>query len=633
MPTVRFLPMGIASDVPAGTLVSDAARQVDILVDLPCGGKGTCGKCMVRVSSGEVEGSPATRLTEEETAAGFVLACQSSIREDVEIVIPERLSGSIQSADDSIDLLNGHAVKVTVLSPPARQVCIQVPGPGKEDGLSDLDRLKKSLKPEFQDKDIDCPLSVIRKVANVLRADNGKATLTVSEGNGKVRLIDIESGFGGYRNLGIAVDLGTTTISVELMDLAAGKVLSTRSGYNDQIHCGLDVISRINYASKPERLDDLRLHALRSINRLVGEALEDARVQKEEVSCCRISGNTVMTHLLLGLKPEYIRLEPYTPTVLEVPSVSASDLGLDILPDALVTLSPCIGSYVGGDITAGMLVTDLAQDREEVSLFIDIGTNGEIVVGNRDFLMTCACSAGPAFEGGGIDCGMRATTGAIDHVTIDRGTGRAVYTTIGDGAPAGICGSGLIDLVAGLFLAGRLDSSGKFNRADTGPFLRINGRRAGFTVAAGEETVTGRPITISETDIENLMRAKAAIYSAAALLLGQVGITFQDLSAFFIAGGFGRFLNFDNAVALGLLPDIPRAKFQYVGNASLQGSGLCLLSQSFRETQSRLAGRMTYIDLSTFPGYMDQYTAALFLPHTELHLFPGVMKKILFPNR
>jgi uncharacterized 2Fe-2S/4Fe-4S cluster protein (DUF4445 family) len=625
--------MGVTVDVPQGTLVSDAAHQAGILVDLPCGGKGTCGKCLVRISSGSVESKPATRLTGEETAAGFVLACRSSIREDVEIVVPERLSGSIQSSDDSIDLLNGHAVKIVDLTPLTRQVCVQAAGPGREDGLSDLDRLKMSLKPEFQDQDISCPLSVIRKTADELRVEDGKATLTVSAEHGKVRIIDIKSGRGGYRNLGIAVDLGTTTISVELMDLETGKAVSGRSGYNDQVHCGLDVISRINYASNPDRLEELRVHAVRSVNRLVREALEDAGAQKEEVTCCRISGNTVMTHLLLGLKPEYIRLEPYTPTVLEVPSFRAADLGLDILPDALVTLSPCIGSYVGGDITAGMLVTDLTQDREEICLFIDIGTNGEIVAGNKDFLMTCACSAGPAFEGGGIDCGMRATDGAIDHVSIDRGTGRAVYTTIGQGAPAGICGSGLIDLVAGLFLAGWLDSSGKFKRSDPGPFIRIDGRRAVYTVAEGKETASGRPITLSETDIENLIRAKAAIYAAASLLLGQAGITFQDLSAFYVAGGFGRFLDFGHAVALGLLPDIPREKFRYVGNASLQGSCLCLLSQGFREAQSRLAGRMTYIDLSTFPGYMDQYTAALFLPHTELHHFPGVMKKIPFPSR
>ncbi len=632
MPKVRFLPMGIAADVPEGTLVSDAARQAGILVDLPCGGKGTCGKCLVRVTTGAVESKPAAQITEEETSAGFVPACQSSIMEEVEIIVPERLSGSIQSMDDRIDLLQGHTVKLPDLSPLTRQVCVQAAVPGREDGLSDLDRLRMSLKKEFMEQEIIFPLSVIRKVADVLRAEDGKATLTMSEENGTVRVIEVKSGYGGYRNLGIAVDLGTTTISAELMDLANGRALAVRSGYNDQIHCGLDVISRINYASKPERLEDLRLHAVRSVNRLIREAIEDAGVLKEEVTCCRISGNTVMTHLLLGLKPEYIRLDPYTPTVLEVPSFRASDLGLDILADAPVSLSPCIGSYVGGDIAAGMLVTHLAQDRDDISLFIDIGTNGEIVVGNGDFLMTCACSAGPAFEGGGIDCGMRATTGAIDHVTIDRGTGRAVYTTIGEGAPAGICGSGLIDLVAGLFLSGRLDSSGKFNRADTGPFLRINGRKAVYTLVSGEETASGRPITISETDIENLMRAKAAIYSAASLLLGQAGITFQDLSVFCIAGGFGRFLNFDNAVALGLLPEIPREKFQYVGNASLQGSGLCLLSEGFRQTQSRLAGRMTYIDLSTFPGYMDQYTAALFLPHTELHLFPDVIK-ILFPDR
>jgi uncharacterized 2Fe-2S/4Fe-4S cluster protein (DUF4445 family) len=261
---------------------------------------------------------------------------------------------------------------------------------------------------------------------------------------------------------------------------------------------------------------------------------------------------------------------------------------------------------------------------------MDIGTNGEIVVGNKDFLMTCACSAGPAFEGGGIDCGMRATTGAIDSVSIDRDTGSARYTTIGTGRPSGICGSGMIDLIAGLFLTGWIDPSGKFDRSRPSPFIHINGRRAYYTLAEAQDSCSGRPIILSENDIDNLMRAKAAIYSAASLLLKQVGLSFNDIATFYIAGGFGRFLNLDNAMVIGLLPEIPVEKFHYLGNASLSGSGLCLLSKEFRDTQAALTKRMTYIDLSTFPGYMDQYMAALFLPHTDLHHFPGVIMRVKY---
>jgi uncharacterized 2Fe-2S/4Fe-4S cluster protein (DUF4445 family) len=453
-------------------------------------------------------------------------------------------------------------------------------------------------------------------------------TLTITTDNHKARVIDIISGENASLNLGIAVDLGTTTISVQLIDLESGKVVSTKNGYNDQIHCGLDVISRINYASTKERLEDLRSRAVHSVNRLIVEAIEYSQSRKEAITCCRISGNTIMTHLFLGLKPEYLRLEPYTPTVLHAQPLRAIELGLDIHPEALVTLSPCVGSYVGGDITSGLLTTYIAKNIEDICLFIDIGTNGEIVVGNNEFIMTCACSAGPAFEGGGIDCGMRATTGAIDSVIIDPDTGHARYTTIGKGKPSGICGSGMIDLIAGLFLSGWIDSSGKFNRTRPSPFIHIEGRRAHYTLSEAQGSYSGKPIILSENDIENLMRAKAAIYSAASLLLKQIGITFHDISTFYIAGGFGRFLNLDHAITIGLLPEIPIEKFHYLGNASLLGSGLCLLSKEFRDTQKALTKRMTYIDLSTFSGYMDQYMAALFLPHTDLHRFPNVIKRL-----
>jgi uncharacterized 2Fe-2S/4Fe-4S cluster protein (DUF4445 family) len=626
MPKITFLPSGETIDVPSGSLLMDAAGLAGIMIELPCGGKGTCGKCLVQIAHGTVACKSDIPLTDEERASGFAIACQSTVIEDVTVNVPEQSVCMV--LDDSINPICEAAAAIAHLSPLSQKVGIRVPRPGKEDGLSDLDRVDCSLKSIIQEKEVHYPLSVIRKLADTLRAEDGMVTFTIAADSHKTHIIDIKSGEADHANLGIAIDLGTTTISVQLIDLSSGKVVSTKNGYNDQIRCGLDVISRINYASSRERVEDLRKRAVHSINRLIREAIEDSHARRDDITVCRISGNTVMTHLFLGMKPEYLRLEPYTPTVLQVPVFLASELDLAIHPDALITLSPCVGSYVGGDITAGILITDLVKNMEDICLFIDIGTNGEIVVGNKDFLMTCACSAGPAFEGSGIDCGMRATTGAIDQVTIDRDTGSAWYSTILNGKPSGICGSGLIDLIAGLFLTGWIDASGKFNRTKPSPSIRIEGRRAYYTLADAKDTNSGKPITLSENDIENLMRAKAAIYSAASLMLKQAGITFHDLSTFYVAGGFGRFLNLDNAVIIGLLPDIPLEKFHYIGNASLLGSRHCLLSKEFRDIQMALTKRMTYIDLSSFSGYMDNYTAALFLPHTELHHFPGVMKRL-----
>ena len=633
MPKITFLPSGQTVNVEVGTEVVDASRLAGIMIDLPCGGKGTCGKCLVRVTHGSLTSKPDMQIADGETASGFVLACRSTIDGDAVVTIPDHTVCEIQAfADDGIDPVCGTAPMLAELSPLSRRICIRVPGARKEDGLSDLDRADRCLKSDIEETETYYPLSVIRKLADALRRDDGLTTFTLTDDNATAHVIDVMPGRSGRPNLGLAVDIGTTTISAQLLDLEEGKVLLTRNGYNDQIHCGLDVISRINYASTDARLEDLRRRAVRSVNRLIGEAVGESNARKEDITCCRISGNTIMTHLLLGLKPEYLRLEPYTPTVMRMPDLKASDVGLDILPEAFVNFSPCVGSYVGGDITAGILATDLAKDKADVCAFIDIGTNGEIVVGNTEFLMACACSAGPAFEGSGIENGMRATTGAIDSVTIDKYTGAARYNTIGNGRPSGICGSGLIDLVAGLFLTGWIDASGKLDRTRPSPFIHTEGRRAFYTLAEARETDTGRPIILSENDIENLMRAKAAIYSAAALMLKQLGISFKDVSMFYIAGGFGRFLNLGNAMVIGLLPDIPVERFHYIGNASLRGSALCLLSKAFRDAQTALSRRMTYIDLSTTAGYMDQYTSALFLPHTDLHNFPNVTGRLNAKN-
>jgi uncharacterized 2Fe-2S/4Fe-4S cluster protein (DUF4445 family) len=323
-----------------------------------------------------------------------------------------------------------------------------------------------------------------------------------------------------------------------------------------------------------------------------------------------------MMHLLLGLNPEYIRLDPFTPTVLALPFLRASEVGIDIQPMAPVMISPAVGSYVGGDITAGILCTDLVGHDDAVSLFMDIGTNGEVVLGNKEFLLAAACSAGPAFEGGGIKCGMRAAAGAIEKVAVDPATGLAVFRTIGRMKPLGICGSGMISLLAELLKTGWIDAAGKLNRSKPSGSIRIDGRKAAYTLVSEEESRTGRAIAVDEQDIENIIRAKASLYAACSLMLTQLGMTFHDLAKVYIAGGFGRFLDLDDAVAIGLLPDLPRDRFHFIGNASLKGSTMSLVSRKHRQRQKEQARRMTYLELTTTPAYMDQYTAALFLPHT-----------------
>jgi uncharacterized 2Fe-2S/4Fe-4S cluster protein (DUF4445 family) len=365
---------------------------------------------------------------------------------------------------------------------------------------------------------------------------------------------------------------------------------------------------------------------LKTINHLVSQLSKGNDVNPADICDAVIAGNTTMIHLLLGLPPEYIRLEPYTPTLLESPLLTAGEVGIKINPLSTVYISPAVGSYVGGDITAGLLCTALAADTEEINLFIDIGTNGELVIGNGDFLMTCACSAGPAFEGGGIENGMRAALGAIEKVDIDPETGIASYQTIGNVKPKGICGSGMISLLAGLFLTGWIDAAGKLSRSKKNPAIQIEGRQASYIIAPAEESGPGKPITISEIDIENIIRAKAAIYSAISLMLEQVGLGVEELSNIFIAGGFGRFLDLEKAVIIGLIPDLPRERFHYIGNSSLMGAYMVLVSREYKQRQLELARRMTYIELSTDPAYMNQYTGAMFLPHTDIKRFPSIKR-------
>ena len=629
MPGVTFQPSGKTITAQAGATLMDCARKADVSIDAPCGGKGTCGKCMVRVVAGSVDSRSLGTLSQELVADGYVLACKAVLlNDDVTVQTPDRTGWEggkfVESLDEECLIRRELMPDKWEFDPLAVKWMIEVPPAGLEDGLSDFDRFSRAIQKEWGPYDVVCSINVLRGLADTLRMDRGKVTVSLVREDNRIHVLRVEASDSTVRNFGIAVDIGTTTVAVQLVSLEMGKIVATHSDYNGQIACGLDVISRINYARQPERRDELRALVLKTINGLIKKVSISHRVSPTEICNAVISGNTTMLHLLLGLNPEYIRLEPYTPTVMKSLYLTAAEVGVEINPDSWVCLSPCVGSYVGGDITAGLLCTDLATDSDEICLFIDIGTNGEIVIGNCDFLMACACSAGPAFEGGGIDCGMRAALGAIERVEVDAATGMCKTWTVGGTKPLGICGSGMIGLLADLFLTGWIDSGGKLNREKPTPAIEIVGRNAFYILVPSEESGTGKALRINESDIENIIRTKAAIYSACALMLKQVDMTFDDLSCIYIAGGFGRFLDLDKATVLGLIPDLPREKFKYIGNSSLMGSYMTLVSRDYYQRQIELANRMTYIELSTDPAYMDQYTAALFLPHTDAALFPTV---------
>jgi uncharacterized 2Fe-2S/4Fe-4S cluster protein (DUF4445 family) len=629
MPLVTFQPSGKSIEAAPGTELLDVARAAGLVLDAPCGGKGTCGECLVRIISGNVDADGLGTVDKDDAAAGFVLACKSKVA-FVPVVV--ELSGAeaktggqfIENAEESVLVKKELMPAEWNYEPLTVKWFLVVAPPATGDGRSDLDRLTASIQKQWGKKEVVYPLSVIRQAAEVLRAQAGQVTVTLMHDDRQLSVVSLEAGDTTTQHFGVAVDIGTTTVAVELVQLYTAGILEVATDYNDQIECGLDVISRITYAARPARLKELREKVLASVNRLIRRVAQDKLIRTKDISTAVVSGNTTMVHLLLGLNPEFIRLEPYVPTFHQAPDLLAAEIGIDINPQSRIYLSPAVGSYVGGDITAGVLCTDLALDRDEVNLFIDIGTNGEMVVGNREFLMTCACSAGPAFEGGGIECGMRASLGAIERVEVDPATGKPTCAVIGNGKPRGICGSGMITLLANLFLAGMLDRAGQFNRERKSEFIQVEGRRARYVIVPAAESGSGKPITVSELDVNNILRAKAAIFSACSLMLRQLDLKFGDLANIYIAGGFGRFLDIEKAIVIGMIPDLPKEKYHYIGNSSLMGSYMILVSQEYKQKQQALAGRMTYIDLSAMPDYMDHYSGALFLPHTDVGLFQSV---------
>ena len=630
MPDITFKPAGKTVYVETGTELWKAAEQAGLQLALPCGGEGVCGDCSVQVLSGEVDDEASLgNLSEAMVAGGYVLACSTRVANSpVVIEIPEQKGwegGKFGDDTGRLDLIQPQLLpKEEDIDFISTRFYLEIPSPEEQPDLSDLDRLNRAVTSVWGTEFVDYPLEVIRSLARTLRADSGHATVTLVRQAIGYRMIDITAGKVPEVHFAVAVDIGTTTIAVQLIEVPTAKVVATVSDYNQQIDCGLDVISRINYALKSNGLDVLRSRALETVNTLIDRLCRQNEITSQNIYSVYISGNTTMTHLLLGLDPQFIRIAPYTPTIYQAPNVTAVELAIQVHPLAPVLVSPCVGSYVGGDIAAGLLCSDLAYDGETISLYMDIGTNGELVLGNRDFLVACACSAGPAFEGGGLGCGMRAAYGAIDSVEIDPQSGLASYTTVGNGSPRGICGSGVISLLSKLFLTGWLDPSGKLNRDRPSPAIRIAGRRARYILVPAENSHTGQPIYLTEVDIEHIIRAKAAVYAACKLMLDQVGITFLDIATVYISGGFGRFLDINSAKVIGLIPDLSNDTFRYLGNASLIGTYMVLVSEKHRRLLSTTARRMTYMELNTDPSYMDQYSAALFLPHTDLAFFPSV---------
>jgi uncharacterized 2Fe-2S/4Fe-4S cluster protein (DUF4445 family) len=627
---VKFLPSNEETIVSTGTLISDAAVKAGIGdLHLPCGGKGTCGRCLAELVEGHVEQGGSSKIDSALAEKNLVMACRTRITGDITVCVTPAHEASMRVVGDSHLLIGeDHLPDMTSLTPLVRSIELTIPPASIDENYSDWQRLIRELVKQTGSQSITTDVQVLRDLASAVREQDGRVTAFIQTDNGGLRVIEVRPGHDAKRIYGIAIDIGTTTVALQLVDLMSGRVVSSRTSYNAQIRLGSDVISRIDYARTPQKLGELHSLVVETINGLIADAVEDNDLHADDIKAAFISGNTTMIHLFLALPPKYIRKTPYVPTVNSVPPLTADQVGLDIAGNSPVEFAPGVGSYVGGDITAGLLCTDLPTNSDEVFLFLDIGTNGEIVLGNADWMVSCACSAGPAFEGSGIKCGMRAAEGAVEYVKISDDLNRVDCDVIGGVKPLGICGSGLICLLGELFIRGIIDQMGHFNTDLKTDRLICSDDKPVFVIEHAENTANGQDLIITEADIENLMRTKAAIYAACSLILDNVGLDFSSISRVYIAGGFGRYIQVEDAILIGMLPDLPYEKFTYIGNSSLTGSYTALLSGEHRDRLVEIAAKMTYIDLSSDNHYMDAYLGALFLPHTDMDRFPSIARLI-----
>ncbi|MDP2233421.1 MAG: ASKHA domain-containing protein [Actinomycetota bacterium] len=631
MPRVTFTPDDVIVDVHSGENLLRAAMMADVQVTATCGGDGTCGKCRVIIEQGAADATSSTRLSKEQLAEGSVLACLTQVTEDIVVRIPaESRPGSVPSTHDrraAAPLLSAeeHAARIpkSKARPVASKYYLELPRPDLSDNADSVSRLKGALRREHRITTAAISPEAIRQLPLALVQGDWNVTALVLEIHRATPLvIGVEPGDTTARQHTVAVDVGTTSVEVSLIDVATDTVLAQLSEYNRQVNLGADVITRVIAGSTPAGLAQLQGLIAETISHLVGEVCDMADVSTESVDAYVIAGNTVMTHLLFGISPASIRTEPYVPVTTQFPLVAARDLGLPGSPAAMVVAIPCPASWLGGDVVAGVVAAGIPWT-DRLTLFVDIGTNGEIVLANREWMIGCACSAGPAFEGAGILHGMRAADGAIEHVRIDDKTLEPAILTIGNVKPLGICGSGLIDCVSELFLTGALGRNGKFTPlAESSSRLRQGERGPEFVLVHAEDSATGTAIVLTETDVESLMRAKAAIHAGIDVLAECVDVEIDQIEEVVVAGGFGHYLDLERAMVLGMLPELPLARFAFIGNSSLLGARRAATCGEMLKKAYDVSEMLTYVELSVNVGFMDLYMSSMFLPHTDLTRFP-----------
>jgi uncharacterized 2Fe-2S/4Fe-4S cluster protein (DUF4445 family) len=620
--TIVFEPDGVKSKFGKGTTIFCALKEAGLKIRSECGGRGVCGKCKIIVQDtlgfSAVTDAERERLSASELKSGYRLACACSVLKDVKIFIPE------ESRVITRKLLIEGTERPVKVKPTIRKVYVKIPEPSLNDIRSDAQRLQDSLKDIYKIETTEIDHTLLKKLPRILRNANWKVTVTIWN---EKEIISVEHGDTVKKSYGVAIDIGTSKIICYLSDLTNGELIGTGSVENPQMMYGEDVISRIAYASQSDdSLKKLQKLVIDGVNATLLEASQKSGLSLQNVYEITVVGNTAMHHIFLGIHPKYLGLAPYVPAISDPVIVKARDLSIKANPSAKVNVLPVIAGFVGADAVADIISTGIYES-DKLSMMVDIGTNTEVVLGDKHGIVACSCASGSAFEGAHIKFGMKAVTGAIERLQINPENYEVSYQTIGNVKPMGLCGSAIIDVVANLLKCKVIDMDGRFTDTHIKSRLKTTNGTKSFILVPREEGAT-RDIMITQKDISEVQLAKAAIYTGCYILMKRKNIKPADIKKFYVAGAFGNYINLENAKLIGMLPDIPTKFITFVGNAAGAGARMALISKTQRQIAASISRKVDYVELALDPDFQREFALATCFPHRDLDRFPSVKNLI-----
>lgn len=618
--TVQFEPEGRKIIANQSQTILDIAEESGIGIRSECGGKASCGKCRVIIQDqscvSELIGAERELLSEREISEGYRLACCTLVNGNVVVEIPEEARIRVRRIQ-----ITGMERPVK-REPLVKKFHVVLPKPTLQDIRPDAERLLEALEKDYRISELELSQKVISNLPDVLREKQWNATAVIW--NDK-KLVAVESGDTSNVLYGFAVDIGTSKIVAYLVNLLNGETEEIVSVENPQIAHGEDLMTRISYTIESEKnLQRLQRLVVGAINSLIKQACSSVGIATKSIYEITVVGNTAMHHFFLGIQPKYLSYTPYVPAVKSALNVKASDLNLALEPEVNVHILPCVAGFVGADAVGDVIASGVCES-EKRSLLIDVGTNTEVFVGNSEDVLSCSCASGPAFEGAHIKYGMKAVTGAIEKIEIDPGSLDVSYKTIDNEPPVGICGSGILDGIAGLFRARVINNRGRFNKIDSERLVQKNGQTE-FIIAWGRESATGKEITITQKDIGEIQLSKGAIHTGVAITMKRREYTKEDLDQVYIAGAFGYHIDPLSAKILGMLPDIPTEKIKFVGNTAVTGAKMCLISKETREKAYSLSKKIRYLELAVDPDFQKEFVNSMYIPYKRIEEYPSVIK-------